>query len=128
LPLPLVAAATILLAFPSDCRLLPPALFLFDHRSLFFSFSLSPRELSLAEDPVAILKHRGQKMDEDERLKREEEAADWRRQFEEARQQEAEDQRLELEEELRMKENKEKEEDDDEPEPSGDTDIRDRDQ
>jgi hypothetical protein len=77
--------------------------------------SFLDRELSLAEDPIAILKQRAQKMDEDERLQREEEAAEWRRQIEEARQQEAEDQRLELEEELRPREdNEDKEEDTDE--------------
>ena len=72
------------------------------------------RELSLAEDPVAILKQRAQKMDEEERLKREEEAADWRRQFEEARQYEAERQRLELEEELKPKPKDDEDEDEEE--------------
>jgi hypothetical protein len=66
------------------------------------------QELSLAEDQIAILKQRAERLQMEER-------AELRRQFEEAREAEAEDQRRELEEELRQaaekKARREKEED-----------------
>jgi hypothetical protein len=57
--------------------------------------SFLDQELSLAEDPIAILKQRAAR----EQM---EEQADWARQKEEALQQEAELQRRDLEEELRQ--------------------------
>jgi hypothetical protein len=66
------------------------------------------QELSLAEDPEAILKQRAEQVVKEEQ-------AELERQKEEALQAEAERQRRELEEELQGKQNKDDEEDDSEP-------------
>ena len=82
------------------------------------------RELSLAEDPIAILKQRAAR-------DQMEEQAEWARLKEEALQQEAELQRRDLEEELQQaqkrREEREAEEEEDEREPGADTDDRERD-
>jgi hypothetical protein len=62
--------------------------------------SFLDRELSLAEDPIAILKQRAAREQMEEERLRQEQKEEWARLKEEALQQEAEDQRRDLEEEL----------------------------